>query len=143
MKKVLVVLTVVLITGVLLTGCSAKVLKESDVSFADPMVENVLIAHNEGNYDMWAKDMSEEMLKAVPKDKFNEMFKTVTDKIGNYIPNSKTFLAAEEIGGKIIVQYMAKFTNEDQVKLTFSFKDENGKKKITGEFYDSQKLRGK
>ncbi len=143
MKKVFVILVVLIITGVVLTGCSLKTLKESDVSFADAMIENVLLAHNKQNYDMWAKDMSEEMLKASPKDKFVELFKTVSDKIGNYIPNSKTFLAAEEVGGKTVVQYMAKFTNEDSVKLTFSFKNINGQNKIIGEFYDSQKLRGK
>src|SRR5450756_1162588 len=70
MKKVVAVLAVLLIAGVVLTGCSVKALKESDVSFADGMVENVLVAETERNYDMWAKDMDETMLKVIPKDKF-------------------------------------------------------------------------
>ena len=146
MKKVLVVFVVLLVAGMFLTGCSSwKPLKQSDVSFADEMVENVLLAHNEGNYEKWAKDMGEEMLKDMPKEKFVELYeKAVGSKIGKYIPGSKTFLAAAvDKNGIIIVQYMAKFEKDDPVKLTFTFKEENGQKKIVGEFYDSQKLRGK
>lgn len=144
MKKVLVMVVVLLVAGMFLTGCSPwKPLKQSDVSFADGTVENVLLAHNEGNYEKWAKYMGEEMLKDMPKGKYGEVFNPVFDKIGKYIPGSKTFLAAGDKNGIIIVQYMAKFEKDDPVKLTFAFKEENGQKKIVGEFYDSQKLRGK
>jgi len=144
MKKVMAVLTVLLIAGVVLTGCSVKALKESDVSFADGMVENVLIAETERNYDMWAKDMDDTMLKAVPKDKFKEVIiDPIRGKIGEYVAGSKKFSAAAESKGNTMVQYVAKFTNEEQVKVTISFKDVNGQKKIIGEVYDSQKLRGK
>jgi hypothetical protein len=144
MKKVLAVLTVLLVAGSVLTGCSAKTLKESDVSFADAMVENVLLAENAKSYDMWAKDMDEAILKAISKDNFEQAILTsVRGKIGEYVAGSKKFLAAAEAKGYIVVQYMAKFTEEDQVKITMSFADVNGQKKIAGESYDSQKLRGK
>ena len=144
MKKVVAVLTVLLIAGVVLTGCSVKALKESDVSFADGMVENVLVAETQRNYDMWAKDMDETMLKAVPKDKFEALIiDPIQGKIGDYVAGSKKFSAAVESKGNITVLYMAKFTNEEQVKVTISFKDANGQKKIIGEVYDSPKLRAK
>jgi len=144
MKKGLSFLVIFLITTTFLIGCSTKVLKESDVLFADEMVENVLIAHNNNDYEMWKKDMDQVMINAIPtKEKFEEGFKQIKDKIGDYIPKSKTFLAADSQKGIIVVQYMAKFTNEEQVKLTFSFKDVNGAKKIVGEFFDSEKLRKK
>lgn len=144
MKRVVAVLTVLLIAGVVLSGCSVKALKESDVSFADGMVENVLVAETERNYDMWAKDMDDTMLKAVPKDKFKEVIiDPIRGKIGEYVAGSKKFSAAAESKENISVQYVAKFTNEEQVKVTIAFKDVNGQKKIVGEVYDSQKLRGK
>ncbi len=143
MKKIVAVLIVLLIAGVVLTGCSVKALKESDVSFADGMVENVLIAETQRNYDMWSKDMDETMLKAAPKDTFEKGMDSIRGKIGEYVPGSKKFSAAVESKGNIMVLYMAKFTNEEQVKVTMSFKDVNGQKKIIGEVYDSPKLRGK
>ena len=144
MKKVVAVLTVLLIAGVVLTGCSVKALKESDVSFADGMVENVLVAETERNYDMWAKDMDETMLKAIPKDKFELLIiDPIRGKIGEYVAGSKKFSAAVESKGSTTVQYVTKFTNEEQVKVTISFNDVGGQKKIAGEWCDSQKLRGK
>lgn len=143
MKKVVAVLAVLLIAGVVLTGCSVKALKESDVSFADGMVENVLVAETERNYDMWSKDMDDTMLKAAPKNTFQEGMDSIRGKIGEYVAGSKKFSAAAESKESISVQYVAKFTNEEQVKVTIAFKDVNGQKKIIGEGYDSQKLRGK
>ena len=144
MKKVVAVVAVLLIAGVVLSGCSVKALKESDVSFADGMVENVLVAQTARNYDMWSKDMDATMLKAVPKDKFEELIINPTQgKIGDYVAGSKKFSAAVESKGNITVLYAAKYTNEEQVKLTIIFKDVNGQRKIIGELVDSPKLRGK
>lgn len=144
MKKVVAVLEVLLIAGLMLTGCSVKALKESDVSFEDGMVENVLVAETQRNYDMLAKDMDETMLKAVPKDKFEALIiDPIRGKVGEYVAGSKQFSAAVESKGNITVLYMAKFTNEEQVKVTISFKDVNGQEMIMGEFYDSPKLRAK
>ena len=144
MKKVVAVLAVLLSAGVMLTGCSVKALKESDVSFADGMAENVLIAETQRSYDLWAKDMDETMLKAVPRDKFEVLIiDPIRGNVGDYVAGSKKFSAAVESKGSITVQYLAKFTNEEQVKVTMSFKDVNGQKKIIGEFYDSPKLRAK
>jgi len=144
MKKAVAVLAGLLIAGIVLTGCSVKTLKESDVSFADGMAENVLVAETERNYDMWSKDMDETMLKAVPRDKFEALIiGPIRGTIGDYVAGSKKFSAAVESKGSTTVQYMAKFTSEDQVKVTISFNDVGGQKKIAGEWYDSQKLRGK
>ena len=144
MKKVVAVVAVLFLAGLVLTGCSVKALKESDVSFAGGMVENVLVAETQRSYDVWAKDMDETMLKAVPNDKFAALIiDPIRGKVGEYVAGSKQFSAAVESKGNITVQYLAKFTNEDQVKVTMSFKDVNGQKKIIGEFDDSPKLRAK
>jgi hypothetical protein len=144
MKKVLAVLVVLLVAGTMLTGCSVKSLTEGDVNFAGPMVENMLLAENAKSYDMWAKDMDEAMLKAISKDKFEQAIVTpIHGKVGDYVAGSKKFLAAAQVKGNIVVQYTARFTNEDQVKLTISFADMGGQKKIVGEYFDSPKLRGK
>jgi hypothetical protein len=143
-KRAIAMLVVLLVAGVVLTGCSVKTLKESEVSFAGGMAENVLVAETERNYDMWSKDMDETMLKAVPRDKFEALIITpIRGTIGDYVAGSKKFSAAVESKGSTTVQYMATFTNEDQVKVTISFSDVGGQKKIAGEWYDSQKLRGK
>ena len=144
MKKTAAVLAMLLMTGVVLTGCSVKALKESDVSFADGMVENVLVAETQRNYDLWAKDMDDTMLKAVPKDKFEALIiDPVQGKIGDYVAGSKKFSAAVESKGNITVLYVAQYTNEEQVKVTIIFEDVNGQKKISGEWVDSPKLRDK
>lgn len=88
--------------------------------------------------------MDETMLKAVPKDKFEALIiDPIRGKVGEYVAGSKQFSAAVESKGNITVLYMAKFTNEEQVKVTISFKDVNGQEMIIGEFYDSPKLRAK
>ncbi len=144
MKKILAVLVILLITGIVLTGCGATALKESDVSYADAMVENTLVAENKKDYDLWTKDMGDEMLKAVPQDKFEQsLLEPIQGKIGTYVAGSKKFLAAARSQGTVIVEYKAKFTGEDQVTVKMTFEEVGGQEKIVGEWYDSAKLRGK
>lgn len=144
MKKMVAVLAILLIAGVMLTGCATTALKESDVSYADAMVEHTLVAENRKDYDLWAKDMGDEMLKAIPRDKFAQtLLDPIRGKIGTYIAGSKKFVAAARSKGSVIVEYTAKFTGEDQVEVRMVFAEVGGQEKITGEWYDSAKLRSK
>lgn len=110
--------------------------------YADPMTENLLIGRNEKNYEKYSKDFSDKMKEAVSEDKFLESIDLIEGKIGKYIENSKKFDSVTKNNNYIIVTYKAKFTNEsNNVTVRTVFEDVNGEMKISGEFYDSPKLR--
>ncbi len=110
--------------------------------YADAMTENLLIGRNEKNYEKYSKDFSDKMKEAVSEDKFLESIDLIEGKIGKYIENSKKFNTATKDKNYIIVTYKAKFTDESSdVTVRIVFEDVNGEMKISGEFYDSPKLR--
>ena len=110
--------------------------------YADPMTENLLIGRNEKNYEKYSKDFSDKMKEAVSEEKFLESIDLIEGKIGKYIENSKKFDSVTKNNNYIIVTYKAKFTNEsNNVTVRTVFEDVNGEMKISGEFYDSPKLR--
>lgn len=110
--------------------------------YADPMTENLLIGRNERNYEKYSKDFSDEMKKAVTYEKFLESIKLIEGKIGKYVEGSKKFYLATKDKNYIIVTYKAKFTMEtSDVTVRVVFEEKDGVMKISGEWYDSPKLR--
>lgn len=106
------------------------------------MTENLLIGRNERNYGKYSKDFSDEMKKAVSSEKFLESCDLIEGKIGKYIENSKKFSLPTKQNKYIIVIYKAKFTNETgDVTVRIVFEEFQGVMKISGEWYDSPKLR--
>lgn len=134
---------IALIFILLLSGCTTKILKESDVeAFSNTLTENVLIGLNEENYTKFSSDFNESMLKGIPEDSFINLLKQIKGKIGEYIEGSKKFNAAAKNGKYITVIYYASFAEEESVKITISFENINGEYKIAGLYFDSPKLRG-
>ncbi len=106
------------------------------------MTENLLIGRNEKNYEKYSKDFSDEMKKAITKEKFIESIDLIEGKIGKYIEDSKKFYMATKEKNYIVVTYKAKFTDEtSDVTVRIVFEEINGEMKISGEWYDSPKLR--
>lgn len=127
---------------ILFISCGTKIDVNKIREYADPMTENLLIGRNERNYEKYSKDFSDEMKKAVTHDKFLESCDLIEGKIGKYVENSKKFSLATKQNKYIIVTYKAKFTNEtSEVTVRIVFEEIEGIMKISGEWYDSPKLR--
>ncbi|MDI6860870.1 MAG: DUF3887 domain-containing protein [Caldisericia bacterium] len=126
----------------LLTSCITKIDVNKVREFADPIVENLLISRNEKDYERYSKDFSDEMKRVVTKEKFLESINLIEGKIGKYIVGSKELYAAIKQKNYIIVTYKAKFTNEtSDVIIRIVFEEINGEMKVSGEWFDSPKLR--
>ncbi len=121
----------------------AKKFKESEVEdFAHQLTENALIGINEEDYSKFSKDFNEEMLKAIPENKFVDLITTIKSKIGNYVENSKKFISAMQKDNSIIILYDTKFTLERVfVRIIISFKKIGEIYKISGLYFNSPKLR--
>jgi len=139
--KIKIIIFLISLFIILSLSCS-KINVNEVREYADPMTENLLIGRNEKNYEKYSKDFSDEMKEAVSEEKFLESINLIEGKIGKYIENSKKFDSATKNNKYIIVIYKAKFTNESSnVTVRVVFEDVNGEMKISGEFYDSPKLR--
>lgn len=145
MKRNLTVVAVVLLMLVVAAaGCVAK-LKEADVRYAGPMVDNLLAGIAAGDYDVFSRDLDETMLKAIDEKAFTTMVDQIRGVIGDY--QSKTFTQAvnttENNVPMTVIIYKARFSNEPaDVLITVTFTDSHSGKKISGLFFNSPKLRG-
>ncbi|MCX8094721.1 MAG: DUF3887 domain-containing protein [Caldisericia bacterium] len=138
--KIITILLCFIIT--FLISCGTKIDIKKIREYADPMTENLLIGRNKRNYEIYSKDFSDEMKKAVTKEKFLENCNLIEGKIGKYIEQSKKFSLATRQDKYIIVTYKGKFTEESSdVTIRIVFEEIDGVMKITGEWYDSPKLR--
>lgn len=143
-KKVWIkVLAAALIAAVVFSFAGCSSLSETDVSYAGPMLDNVLTGIKDNNYAEFTKDMDDAMKKALPEDTFHSMVATFQEKIGDY--QSKTFGAAAPATENNVaytkVIYKAKYTKETgDVLITISFTDSNGTKKVSGLLFSSPNL---
>ena len=141
-KRVLMFVVAALIATALLSGCG---LKESEVPYADDMVENLLQGMEQNDYAMFSRDFSDEMKAAIDEDAFDAMVESFSTIIGAY--ESKSFYQAanttqDDIVYTVVI-YKAKFTDEeDDVLITVTFSGEEGSKVIDGLYFNSAKLRG-
>ena len=130
----LVSLAMCVLAVVSLAGCAGK-LSESDVSYAGPMLDNVLAGIKDKDYDSFSRDFSETMKTQITQDSFNSLVDSLQTQIGDY--QERTFSsAANTIENNLsltAVIYQAKFAKVTQdVKIIISFSDNNGTKLIEG-----------
>jgi|GEM_PF-4772490 hypothetical protein len=96
MKKILLFAACLLI--VMGGGCSKKagvsVDQQSVLSYANPIVDNLLAGFNEGNYAKFSRDFDHQMKTALPEATFNQMRQSFVPKLGLY--KSKTFSKAQK-----------------------------------------------
>lgn len=145
MKKriVLLLLSVVFASAFLLAGCGKKI-TQADLSYAAPLMDNMLAGIKDKDYKEYTKDFSDAMLKATTEDNFSQLADLLQSKIGDY--QSRTFSGAQNTKSNgvdmTVVVYTAKYTNEPtDVIMTVTFGDENGAKKIMGFYVNSPNLR--
>ena len=119
-------------------------INQSDVAYADPIVENMLQAMNQEDYAKFSADFDDEMKKAIPESAFKDLETLIKTKIGDYETGSKKYMRAELKSGYIVVYYAADYTNETvAVVVTTSFRDVGGKNLVGGFFLSSPKLAAK
>jgi hypothetical protein len=137
------ILVIVLLAGALLAGCG-KVLTESDVSYAGPLLDNMLSGIRDKDYREFSKDFGAEMKTAMTEDAFNTLVDTLSSKIGDYQSRAFGGATTQASNGKnyTVVVYKAKYSTETaDVLITVTFGDDNGAKTVDGFFLNSPNLR--
>lgn len=129
------------VAGLSLTGCAG--LKESDVSYAGPMLDNILACIQDKDLSGFSKDFDDTLKKDYTEDVFNSFVSLLEEKIGGY--ESKSFEAAALVTENDVtftkVIYKAKYTKENgSVLITLVFDEVNGQKKVAGLFFSSPNL---
>lgn len=141
MKKVL--LFAVCLLLVLGSGCSKKagvsVDQQSVLSYADPIVDNLLAGFNEGNYAKFSKDFDDRMKTALPEAAFTQMRQSIISKIGRY--KSRAVAKVQKQGPATLVIYNAEFERESGVEVKAVFTKIGEKNLVSGLFFNSPKLR--
>lgn len=101
--------------------------------FADPAVERMLTATNEGNYEKFSQDFDAQMKAAMTEQKFKESSAQIKSQLGDY--QAKQLVAADKIQGNTRAVYSAKFTKaQKDATVTIVFSDNNGKMMVAGFF---------
>jgi hypothetical protein len=127
----------------LMTGCTKKI-TESDISYAGPLLDNMLAGIKDMDYNVFAKDFDTKMAGAFTEDSFKTFADMLQTKIGDY--QSRTFSAAQNTKSGdtaiTVVVYKAKYSKETaDVLMTVSYGQENGVMKIMGLYLNSPNLR--
>ena len=132
----------IVLMGMSAAGCAAK-LSETDISYAGPMVDNLLAGIKDSNYTEFSKDFTDTMKGALNQDNFDALVTMLQTKIGDY--QSRSFSGASATTQNntniMVVVYKAKYTKETgDVVITVSFSDNNGIKQIAGFYLNSPNL---
>uniref|UniRef100_A0A7C1F2V9 DUF3887 domain-containing protein n=1 Tax=Ammonifex degensii TaxID=42838 RepID=A0A7C1F2V9_9THEO len=125
-------------------GCSKKADVSGDqqsvLSYAAPIVDNLLAGFNEGNYAKFSKDFDDRMRSALPEAAFAQMRQSIVSKIGLY--KSRTVSKVQKQGPATLVIYNAEFEKESGVEVKVVFTKDGEKNLVSGFFLNSPKLRG-
>lgn len=141
MKKILwFVICFLLVLG---GGCFKKsdvsVDQQSILSYADPIVDNLLAGFNEGDYAKFSQDFDGRMKSALPEAAFTQMRQSIVSKIGLY--RSRTVSKVQKQGSGTLVIYNAVFEKESGVEVKVVFAKHGEKNLVSGLFFNSPKLR--
>ena len=134
-------ISAVLMLMIVLVGCGG--LSESDVSYAGPMVDNVIGGLADRDYDMFSRDFSDTLKSALTEENFDTFADLLDEKIGSY--ESKNFGGAspttQDDVDMTVVVYKAKFSKEtSNVLITVKFSGESGDETIEGIYFNSPNL---
>jgi hypothetical protein len=115
-------------------SCEPRVL-ESEVAFADPILDNMLSAIAENDYGKFSVNLSDAMKSAIEKDGFPSLVSKMKDSLGEY--RGRTFKRAVKAVAKggmdlVIISYTATFEKTDKAIITVYISDLTGKKIVEG-----------
>jgi hypothetical protein len=143
MKKRLAIIAAAVLIAAVLAGCGSAI-KESDLSYASPMVDSLLSAVQAKDYAKFSTDLGDKMKASMTEDNFTAMADALAEKIGDF--ESKSFAGAsnttQDNTPYTAIVYKAKYSKEQgDVIVTVSFTDKDGKKVIEGLNFNSPNLR--
>ncbi len=142
-KIIITLMAISMIFILLLAGCSTQT-TETDVSYAGPMLDNVLNGIKDKDYAAFSQDFSSSMKSAFTQEQFDAMVTLLESKIGDYEGKTLSGSTVTKNNNQAftVVVYKAKYSKESgDVQITISFSDDNGKKSIEGLFFNSPNLR--
>ncbi len=157
MKKFLVFMLMITLCGLMVTGGCGSKTEETAVpytpdttmdetvepDYAGSIVEAALTSLSQGDHKTHASLFIEEGKNQMTEEIFRSGHEQVTNLIGTYINNSKTFGKIQEETGFLVAYYYAEFTEETiPVEVRAFFQEENGEMRLAGFWLNSPKLRG-
>ncbi len=146
MKPHLVTLACALLAAALLGACQPQATplsepeKNAVLLYSEDLTGNLLEGLNAANYATFSRDFDDAMKKGIPESNFTSTRAQIVDKVGKYV--SRQVSDVFELQGNIVVNYIAKFEQDDQVSVRVVF-TKDAPHKITGLWFNSPKMSGK
>ncbi|MBN2550416.1 MAG: DUF3887 domain-containing protein [Anaerolineales bacterium] len=137
-KKKLKVIFLLLLAGLLASSCSALQPKPAALSDEQvgEVVENLLLALDQGDYAAFSRDFSAEMKAAFTQAEFDKIRQMLQEASGSYISKSTAKLSNSE---DYAIYRLDCVYKQENVIVTVSFKVAGDK--VEGLFFDSPNLR--
>ena len=124
MRKVnkYVVTAFVLIALFGLTACErivSGIEKDAVLAFSEPTVDDLFAGWTANDYAVFSRDFDTDMQEEIPATGFAALKQDLDNELGNYISRSVDRVTrADEV---YVVDYQAKFSHEEPVKITVVF----------------------
>lgn len=116
------VTALVLIALFSLTACERMVSgkeKTAVLAFSEPTVDNLFAGWIASDYAMLSRDFDTDMQEEIPAANFSALKQDLNNKLGNYISRSVDQVTRQD--EFYVVDYQAKFEQEEPVKITVAF----------------------
>lgn len=142
-RKFLFLFTLFLFIFLLFFSCQKKEYKYSDVAyFAEPIIQDFCTGFIKNDYNEFANYFANYMSIPIQVESLEKLFSKIGSTIGSYVPDSISYKSVKRVNNIFIVNYTAKFTNENEpVNITLNFEKRNNEFKLAGFVIDSPKLR--
>ena len=134
--KTTTLLTLLIITGLLLTGCQPPKPASLSNDLVLQAVDQVLSSVNSGDYQGFIRGFSDAMKTAFPEAQFSSLHNTLQNASGNYASCGQPALTNNQ--GYAVYRLICKFDREN-VMVTVTYQIAGNK--IEGLFFDSTNLR--
>lgn len=117
----------VLLTALpLISGCGKT------AEFADPVLENILISMNNGDYQGFSKDFDANLRAELSEAVFPDFLAAVNGTIGNYVTGSKKITGVNISNGLTTATYKVDFEGMEDVTVDVVFQEIDDMRKVVG-----------
>ncbi len=131
MKKMLILLVVLSFTGIL-TACqpsspSGSMLSLADrkaiLAFSEAKVDNLMAGWNQGDYAVFSKDFSQDLLKSMTQQEFEKLRNDEFTGLGIYHSREVEGVVQRSDGSSTVIYYVV-FDNDDEVVMRVTFQED-------------------
>lgn len=132
---ILLAMVLIVTAGALFKGCSTK-LSESQVEYADPIIDNILEGIRETDYEMFSKDFGSTMKSTIKEEDFNSFTSSMSSQYGDY--SSRSFTSAtKDSADNTIITYDAQYSKSSHLSIILYINNSNGISSVVGLLFDS------